>query len=63
MMEGDDPREALEGFQQVLAMEKDKGEWCVRRKRPGCVLQAARSANCTQRLFAAPVLPLPPTAP
>lgn len=28
MLEGDDPREALEGFRQVVAMEQDKGEWC-----------------------------------
>lgn len=27
MLEGDDPRDALEGFNQVLEMEKDKGEW------------------------------------
>lgn len=27
MLEGEDPREALEGFKQVLKMEQDKGEW------------------------------------
>jgi hypothetical protein len=27
MLEGDDPREALDGFRQVVAMEQDKGEW------------------------------------
>lgn len=27
MLEGDDLREALEGFQQVVEMEQDKGEW------------------------------------
>jgi hypothetical protein len=30
MLEGDDPREALDGFKQVVAMEQEKGEWCVR---------------------------------
>eukprot|EP00878_Enallax_costatus_P008522 GHUV01008910.1.p1 GENE.GHUV01008910.1~~GHUV01008910.1.p1 ORF type:complete len:373 (+),score=151.55 GHUV01008910.1:186-1304(+) len=27
MLEGEDPREALEGFKQVVSMEQDKGEW------------------------------------
>jgi len=27
MLESDDVREALGGFQQVLEMEQDKGEW------------------------------------
>jgi hypothetical protein len=27
MLEGEDPREALEGFQQVASMESEKGEW------------------------------------
>eukprot|EP00879_Flechtneria_rotunda_P003357 GHRR01003585.1.p1 GENE.GHRR01003585.1~~GHRR01003585.1.p1 ORF type:complete len:436 (+),score=159.47 GHRR01003585.1:213-1520(+) len=27
MLEGDDPREALDGFRQVLQMEQEKGEW------------------------------------
>lgn len=27
MLEGDDPREALEGFKQVVDMESEKGEW------------------------------------
>lgn len=27
MLEGDDPREALDGFRQVVQMEQDKGEW------------------------------------
>lgn len=27
MLEGDDPREALDGFRQVVSMEQDKGEW------------------------------------
>ncbi len=30
MLESDDPREALDGFKQVVAMEQDKGEWCAR---------------------------------
>ncbi|KAI8462524.1 MAG: PCI-domain-containing protein [Monoraphidium minutum] len=27
MLEGEDPREALEGFRQVVEMEQEKGEW------------------------------------
>ncbi|KIY94628.1 COP9 signalosome complex subunit 2 [Monoraphidium neglectum] len=27
MLEGEDPREALQGFRQVVEMEQDKGEW------------------------------------
>jgi COP9 signalosome complex subunit 2 len=27
MLEGDDPREALDGFRQVVDMEQEKGEW------------------------------------
>lgn len=29
MLEGEDPREALEGFRQVVEMEQEKGEWWV----------------------------------
>jgi hypothetical protein len=44
MLEGDDLREALEGFQQVVGMEADKGEWCVHLRGweaalPGCALR------------------------
>jgi hypothetical protein len=28
MLESEDAREALEGFQEVLKMEQEKGEWC-----------------------------------
>jgi COP9 signalosome complex subunit 2 len=27
MLEGEDPREALDGFRQVVDMEQEKGEW------------------------------------
>ena len=27
LLEGDDPREAVEGFKQVVSMEQEKGEW------------------------------------
>ncbi len=30
LLEGEDPKDALDGFSGVIAMEKEKGEWCVR---------------------------------
>jgi len=27
LIEGDDPKEALKGFQEVVSMEAEKGEW------------------------------------
>eukprot|EP00983_Pelagomonas_calceolata_P085347 1156532-Pelagomonas_calceolata.AAC.14 len=32
MLENDDPRESIEGFNQVLSMEEKKGEWYVRKE-------------------------------
>ena len=29
LLEADDPRDAIEGFNQVVNMEGDKGEWCA----------------------------------
>ena len=33
MLESEDSREALEGFQEVLKMEQEKGEWYARPQR------------------------------
>ena len=30
MLEGSDPKEALRGFLEVVRMEPEKGEWCVK---------------------------------
>ncbi len=49
MLDGDDPREAVDGFKQVVEMEQEKGEWWVDGLADGWVYHSSSPATPTPR--------------